>query len=194
MRVTKQVMAENNAKIVNEASILIREKGIEATSVSDVMGAAGLTHGGFYRHFASKEELVNAAIDKSSDSMSSDLELDISQRGAVPAITDFVSMYLSKQHVSDPGSGCIIAALSAEVDRGSKAHKERITKASEHLVKVFSSAFIGSQKGKLTKAAGLLAILVGTLVLARSTTNPRFLEDVLASGAQLAKSLIEEIS
>ena len=193
MRVTKQVMAGNNAKIVDEAARLFREKGIGATSVADVMGAAGLTHGGFYRHFSSKDELVTAAINKASDDMASDLENDISQHGAEQAIADFVRRYLSMQHVANPGKGCPIAALGAEVDRESKVHKEEIAYGAERLVSMLVRGFEGKPDEKHERAIGLLAVLVGTLVLARSTKNKRMMNKILTSGYQLAEFCIGRV-
>lgn len=190
MRVTKQAMASNNAKIVDEASRLFREKGIEATSVADVMGAAGLTHGGFYRHFSSKDGLVTAAINKASDDMASDLENDISQQGAKQAIADFVRRYLSAQHVANPGKGCPIASLGAEVDRGSKVHKGEIAYGTERLVNILVRGFEGKPDEKHAKAIGLLALLVGTLVLARSTKTKRMINEILTSGYRLAELCI----
>jgi len=189
MRVTKQVMADNNAKIVDEAARLFREKGIETTSVVDVMGAAGLTHGGFYRHFSSKNELVTAAINKAFDDMTSALENDISQQGAKQAVANFVCGYLSKQHVANPGKGCPIAALGAEVDR-SKTHKEGIANGAEQLVSILVQGFAGNPDEKKAKAIGLLAMLVGTLVLARSTKTKQAMDEILTSGYRLAEFCI----
>lgn len=193
MRVTKQVMAGNNAKIVDEAARLFREKGIEATSVADVMGAAGLTHGGFYRHFSSKDELVSAAINKASDDMASDLENDVLQHGAKQAIADFVRGYLSEQHVANPGKGCPIAALGAEVDRESKVHKKEIAYGAERLVSILVQGFAGNLDEKQAKAIGLLAVLVGTLVLARSAKTKRTMNEILTSGYRLAEFCIGRV-
>jgi len=190
MRVSKQVMAENNEKIVNEASRLFRENGIEATSVADVMGAAGLTHGGFYRHFASKDELTSAAIDKAFGEIINRLKSDIAQQGAAKAVDGFVRYYLSEHHVNSPGNGCPIAALGAEVDRQSKVHNREISRGSEQLLGLIAQAIEGTPEEARTKATGLLALLVGSLVLARSAKSKRAMNETLSSGHRLAKLCI----
>lgn len=187
MRVSKQVMAANNEKIVTEAARLFREKGIEATSVADVMGAAGLTHGGFYRHFRSKDELASAAIKKAFDDMANALENDITQKGAKQAIVDFVRRYLSERHVVKPGKGCPIAALGAEIYRESKVHREAITLGTEQLVSLLALGVEGDPDETHTKATGLLATLVGTLILARSAKSKRIMNEILSSGYRLAE-------
>ncbi len=180
-------MAANNSKIIDEAARLFREKGIEATGVADVMGAAGLTHGGFYRHFGSKDELVTAAINKASDDMVSKLEYEISLQGSRQAIADFARSYLSEKHVTNPGKGCPIAALGAEVDRESKVHKVEIANGAERLLELLAQGFEGKADEKQLKATGLLALLVGTVVLARSSKSKRVMNDVLTSGRRLAE-------
>ena len=187
MRVSKQVMAENNEKIVDEAARLFREKGIEPTSVAEVMGAAGLTHGGFYRHFNSKDELVYAAIQKASNDMANDLKNDIAQQGAKQAIAGFINKYLSEQHVANPGKGCPIAALSAETDRKPKIHKKAITQGTEQLINLLAQGIEGKPDEKQANAAGLLAVLVGTLILARTAKTKQVMNEILSSGHRLAK-------
>ncbi len=185
MRVSKQVMTENNAKIVDEAARLFREKGIEATSVADVMKAAGLTHGGFYRHFASKDKLAAAAIKKAFDDIASNLQNDIDRQGAKQAVADYVRSYLSEQHVCMPGKGCPIVALGAEVNRESKLQREAITLGTEQLVSLLALGVGGKQDEVQAKAVGLLAALVGTLILARSAETGLKMNDVLSSGYRL---------
>lgn len=187
MRVSKQVMKENNDKIVDEAARLFREKGLEATSVADVMGAAGLTHGGFYRHFSSKNELVSAAIKKSFNDIIFELRENIKTKGLEVAVTNYIRNYLSERHVNNPGTGCPIAALSAEIDRNSKVHRKAISSGSEQLVKILTPGIKGSLDEARTKAMGLISVLVGTLVLARSAKNKSAVKEVLLSGIQLAE-------
>ena len=187
MRVSKEVMEANNARIVTEAARIIREKGIEATSVAEVMAAAGLTHGGFYRHFASKEELVCAAIKKAFNELVNELEKAIERQGAKPAIGDFVQKYLSEHHVANPGIGCPIAALSGEIDRKLGVYQKEIDRGAGHLITLFTQGIDGEVSEKGRKATGLLAVLVGTLVLARSARTKSRMKEILVSGRQLAE-------
>ena len=187
MRVSKQVMAANNAKIVDEAARLFREQGIEATSVADVMEAAGLTHGGFYRHFASKDVLVAAAIKKAFDDITTNLQNDINRQGAQQAVTDYVRSYLSEKHVYMPGKGCPIVTLGTRIDRASRLQQEAITLGSERLQGLLVLGIEGEPDETHDKAVGLLATLVGTLILARSAETKLKVNDILASGYQLAE-------
>lgn len=192
MRVSKQVMAENNAKIVEQAAYLFRENGIEATSVADVMQAAGLTHGGFYRHFASKDELAAVAINKAFDEITTNLQNDIDRQGARQAVVDYVRSYLSEQHVRLPGKGCPIVALGAEVNRESRLQRQAITQGSERLVSLLVLGIEGASNEIHTKAEGVLAVLVGTLILARCAESQLKMNDILSSGHRLAELYISK--
>src|SRR3954451_8301985 len=120
MRRGREETAATRAKIVAAAARLFRARGIDATSVADVMSALGLTVGGFYRHFDSKEALVAEAIDAASrETSDSGLLLD---------------RYLSHAHRQHPGQGCPVAALCSEVGHASKATKKAFTAAIERLL------------------------------------------------------------
>lgn len=190
MRVSKQVMADNNAKIIEKAAFLFREKGIDATSVNDVMEAVGLTHGGFYRHFESKDDLVVTTIKKGFDDFACALEKSIIKKSARQATIDYVHRYLSEQHVANPGKGCFIAALGAEIERKTKAHQSVMTQGTEQLVCLLAQGIDGESSQKHDKAIGLLAVLVGTLILARNANTKNTVEEILSSGKSLAELYI----
>ena len=107
-RMSEAEKRKSHDRILDAASRLFRERGIEATSVSDVMKAAGLTHGGFYRHFGSKEELVGAAFRAAVEEVQSELRA---------ARQRYLALYLSTEHLCDRAHGCPLAALGAEVAR-----------------------------------------------------------------------------
>jgi len=168
MRRSQEDAAKTRARIVDEASRLFRARGIDATSVADVMSAAGLTVGGFYRHFDSKEDLVAEAIDAASR------ETTERQRASAASEDDdqllaLLDRYLSDAHRKHAGQGCPVAALCSEVAHGSKATKRAFTGALERLL-----TGIGAARGPRSKAdrAGALfaaSAAVGALVLARAT-------------------------
>jgi TetR/AcrR family transcriptional repressor of nem operon len=190
MRVSKQVMVENNSKIIEKAAQLFREKGIGSTSVVDVMKSAGLTHGGFYRHFNSKDELVTVAIQKAFNDLIKKLKNDIEQQGAKQAVTNFVSQYLTEQHVLNPRTGCPIATLGAEIDQKFKMHKKIITQGADQLITLFAQGIDSKSDESTSKAIGLLAVLVGSLVMARSAETKSVMDKILSSGNLLAMSCI----
>ncbi|TNC09687.1 TetR family transcriptional regulator, partial [Methylobacterium terricola] len=111
MRVTREQFQENRRRILDAAGRLFREKGFAAVTVAEVMEAAGLTHGGFYGHFASKEDLAAQAL-------AGALAPAPREPGAAPDLAGFVAAYLSAAHRDRPGAGCALAALGSEaVDR-----------------------------------------------------------------------------
>lgn len=187
MRVTKEEMAKNNAKIIVQAARLFREKGIEATSVAEVMGAADLTHGGFYRHFKSKDELVVAAIKYAIDYILKSLAQDIENKGAKNAVALYIDKYLSEDHVEDPGSGCPIASLSAEVTRLSDTIQNALSLSLQQLVTLLMQTQEGTKDEQHTQALKLLASLLGILTLARSTQQGKARQEILHTGKLLTK-------
>src|SRR5215472_9891190 len=113
MRYPVEETAAKHERIVKEASHLFRERGFENVSVGEVMKAAGLTHGAFYAHFASKEDLQAAAI-----AYGQKVSLERVQRSKKrTAKGSFADRYLSPQHRDNPGDGCTMAALGQEVAR-----------------------------------------------------------------------------
>ena len=189
MRVSKAVMAENNARIITEAARLFRENGIDTTSVAQIMEAAGLTHGGFYRHFESKEALVSAAIHKAFKDLAQPLADNIEKLGPEAALNRFVTTYLTPSHVAKPGKGCPLAAFSAEADRKGGVQQTALQQGRENFVALLAQGFTGTKKTQRTKARGLLALLVGSLVLARGATSPAALKEALAAGVAGAAAL-----
>src|SRR5437763_2311153 len=136
MRRSREEAAATRAKIVAVAARLFRAHGIDATSVADVMSALGLTVGGFYRHFDSKEALVTEAIDAASRE-TTDRDVTRSgprQRGEKAELASLLDRYLSHGHRQHPGQGCPVAALCSEVGHGSKETKKAFTRAMERLL------------------------------------------------------------
>src|SRR3954470_5396654 len=170
MRRGREETAATRAKIVAVAARLFRARGIDATSVADVMSALGLTVGGFYRHFDSKEALVAEAIDAASR------ETTDRQRtkSAAPEGDDRVELlsllegYLSHAHRQHPGQGCPVAALCSEVGHGSKATKKAFTGAIQRLLATVETA-IGCDPDRDRESVLFAAsAAVGAMVLARA--------------------------
>ena len=127
------------------ASRLLRERGLEGTSVADVMSDAGMTHGGFYKHFDSKEALVERALDDAFSAFVRALERADSDQ--VRAL--YRTYYLSRGHMAQPGMGCPVAALGAEVARGSNALKAAFGAGIRRVV----GALAGHRKGQRRRTA-----------------------------------------
>ena len=109
MRVTKAQAQANRAHIVATAAKLFRERGYDGVGVADLMGAAGFTHGGFYKHFPAKADLMAEAA-------ACGFEQSLEKTSTL-ASPEFVRHYLSREHRDAPGDGCIMAALCADAAR-----------------------------------------------------------------------------
>ena len=117
MRVSREAAQASRKRIIQEAARLMREKGVGSTSVADVMGAAGMTTGGFYKHFESKDDLAAAAVGAAFESILAPLQRSAEKSGPAPARAAYLRHYLSEAHVRNPGKGCPVAAMG--VDGGS---------------------------------------------------------------------------
>ena len=197
MRRSREDTAETRAKIVAVAARLFRARGIDATSVADVMSALGLTVGGFYRHFDSKEALVAEAIEAASRETS---ERYVAKPGSQPgsvdgqASVDLVSLldgYLSDGHRKHAGQGCPVVALCSEVGHGSRETKKAFTGAMERLLTTVDAAIgraaggAGADRETVLFAA---SAAVGAMVLARATHDEALAGELLSA---VRKRLVE---
>lgn len=177
MRVSREEKAQSRVRIIDAAARLFRARGLDGASVADVMQEAGLTHGGFYRHFASKNELVVAALDRAFDTFLKDVE-----DGADPeaAVARFRRKYLSDGHLAHVGEGCPLPSLGADVSRADGDVRQAFTRGVQRLAAVFVRRKSGPAAGARADALREVAMLVGAVVLARAST-PEVARDVLAA-------------
>src|SRR5579864_1433766 len=119
MRYSREHKAQTHARIVRRASVKLREKGAHGIGVADLMKDAGLTHGGFYAHFASREALVIEAFTHAMDRSTERWRKLAEQVPPEKRLARVVNSYLTTIHRDDPGSGCAIPALGAEIARES---------------------------------------------------------------------------
>ena len=172
MRYPVEETAAKHERIVKEASRLFRERGFENVSVGEVMKAAGLTHGAFYAHFGSKEELQAAAI-----AYGQEVSLDRLQRSKrKKSKGSFTDAYLSPRHRDNPGDGCTMAALAQEVARSTPELKAAFEQGLEDMLSV--------EGGDRKEAIFLVAAMIGGVVLARAVQDPRFSNEILTSVRQ----------
>src|SRR5271166_5114758 len=173
MRYPVEETAAKHERIVKEASRLFRERGFENVSVGEVMKAAGLTHGAFYAHFGSKEELQAAAV-----AYGQKVSLGRAQRSKSikKSKGSFADRYLSRWHRDNPGDGCTMAALAQEVARSTPELKAAFEQGLENLL---------SAKGADRKEAIFwTAAMMGGVVLARAVQDPRLSDEILRSVRQ----------
>jgi TetR/AcrR family transcriptional repressor of nem operon len=127
MRLSREAKAQHHEEITSAASKMLRERGIERTSVIDLMQAVGLTHGGFYRHFKSKDELVASSASKAFEEVVQRFEKRTAEAGPQAALIAYVLEYLSDCHRDDPALGCMISACGSEASRQSEIVREAFT-------------------------------------------------------------------
>ena len=172
MRYPVEETAAKHERIVKEASRLFRERGFDNVTVGDVMNAAGLTHGAFYAHFDSKEELQAAAVAYGQKVSLGRAQRSKSKKGK----GSFADRYLSPRHRDDPGDGCTMAALAQEVARSTPEIKSALEQGLEEIL----SARGGDRKEAIFQAAAMM----GGVVLARAVQDPRLSDEILRSVRQ----------
>jgi TetR/AcrR family transcriptional regulator, transcriptional repressor for nem operon len=172
MRYPVEETAAKHERIVKVASRLFRERGFENVSVAEVMKAAGLTHGAFYAHFASKEELQAAAV-----AYGQKVSLERVQRNkALRTKGSYADRYLSPRHRDNPGDGCTMAALGQEVARSAPELKAAFERGLQEILSV--------EDGDRKEAIFQTAALLGGVVLARAVQDPRLSDEILRSVRQ----------
>ncbi|WP_434674526.1 TetR/AcrR family transcriptional regulator [Pseudomonas sp. R1-15] len=160
MRVTKAQAQANREHIVETASVLFRERGFDGIGVADLMAAAGFTHGGFYKHFGSKADLMaEASANSLSQSLASTGELDVA---------GFFAMYLSREHRDARGHGCTMAALCGDAARQSDELKATFASGVESTLASLEKKLGTQEEGGRAKMLGLLAQAIGAIMLSRA--------------------------
>ena len=191
MRQSKEVMAESRTRILSNAARLFRERGINAVSVVDVMQASGMTHGGFYKHFASKDQLVSEAVKSAFDMITSEIDREAETMGLPVAVSRYVNRYVSEWHLNNAGYGCPVAALGGEIARSGHAVKTAYDAGVEAVRDRVASGAFGNHADARDRAVMLLMSMTGTVVTARATENPELRKTILAAGAQSARQQLE---
>jgi TetR/AcrR family transcriptional regulator, transcriptional repressor for nem operon len=184
MRVSRQKAAENRERIIDAAGALFREKGFDGIGVADIMKAAQLTHGGFYGHFASKDDLVAQASQRAMARAAMNWT-NVTASAPKNPYAALLEHYLSPRHRDDPGHGCAFAALSAEAARCGKPVRSAFASGLEGLIEIITKAVPGrSKSGRRRKAVAAVAELVGALMLARAVDDPALSNEILDAAKQ----------
>lgn len=165
MRVSREEMAKSHQRIIQGAASLMRRNGLETTSVNDVMSEAGLTHGGFYRHFESKDALIDAALEAAFGEALQTIE-ETDSEGGVEA---YFSHYLSEAHLQHPELGCPVAALAVDVSRAGDGVKRVFTAGLDKVIDRLADAGDGDLSENRQAALVRFATLVGAVVIARAS-------------------------
>jgi len=178
--------------ILASASKLLRERGIAGTSVSDVMRGAGLTVGGFYAHFESKEALFAETLRRSFRELWRQLATSAQAERAKDRAVSVVRRYLSRAHRDTPEAGCPLPASVAEVARGDASLRtvlaEELSASADMLAKVFGGGSEARQR-----ALGAMALMYGGLALARATKGAALSDELLKAARAFGGDALEAL-
>jgi len=179
-RSTTRSKEATHERIVEAGARAIRRCGYDGIGIADIMKQAGLTHGGFYAHFASREAMLAEVTDRAgAEAIATFLRI----AAAVPAeqsLQALLRAYLSKEHVRNPEIGCPVAALGTEIPRQAPAVRRAATRRIKEMIDVVSrqSADWG-QPGAYVRALATVATMIGAVVLARAVDEEPLSESVL---------------
>ena len=162
-------------QLVTEASEAIRRDGPDRVSVAAIMGHVGLTHGGFYAHFKSKDDLIATAIDEMFDQTSQSFAKRTANRPPAEALAKYIDSYLSKTHVEQVQTGCPLPAMAGDVARlGPKARKRFAAGAERQChnsARLFREIGYGDEEA-VNLASSLMAEMSGAIAIARAVHTP----------------------
>lgn len=170
MRVSREQMGENRRRILDAAGRLFREKGFDAVSVAEVMNAAGLTHGGFYGHFNSKDDLVAQTL----------AHVLSAGAGGEADLRAYLDAYLSPNHRDNAADGCPTAGLAADIRHQTAAARAAMTEGFRSQIDRIDEALSRVSPADRRRAAiGTWAAMVGAMILARAIDDPALSDEVL---------------
>jgi TetR/AcrR family transcriptional repressor of nem operon len=174
MRKSREEAARTRKRIVTAASKEFRKNGIVATGLNNLMSAAGLTHGGFYKHFESKDQLVAEACAEAVKTILEMLAAAASEKGGAAAA------YLSTGHRDSPASGCPLAAIGSELARSDEKTRAAATAGFLKLVEIMAGQF-GKIPAAIARRRALVAAstMIGALTMSRIVTDPELSAEIL---------------
>lgn len=190
MRVSRVQAAENRETVINVASRLFRERGFDGIGLKDLMEAAGLTQGAFYKQFASKEDLAVQASRRAMESASGRWEAATAKNPDDP-LGAVIAFYLSADHRNEKLDGCPIAALGSDVARQGDDVKAAFEVGIKQHLEMLSQMIAGPDGEQPdSKAMAILSTMVGAVTLSRVVTDPDLAQAFLdAAVKQVGESL-----
>lgn len=182
--------AASHERIVKIAAARIRRDGVDDLAVANLMSEAGLTHGGFYRHFKSRDDLVAEAVALALAQGSARTRAAAS-KGGLPALRTIIDGYLSTSHRDNPETGCAVAALAEDVTRASDRTRDAYAGQVLEYLELLAGLAPGDDPGDSHLAVLTLSALVGALSIARAVGDPDLSARILKETAASLKSLSE---
>jgi TetR/AcrR family transcriptional repressor of nem operon len=186
---SQDTKAETHDRIVRIASRRFRERGLDGIGVAEVMKEAGLTVGGFYKHFDSRDELVAEAVSAAFGRWQLQVEQGEAE-GRPFTLTKLVDSYLSERHRDDPGAGCAIGALSGEIARSSQKTRAATTVEIQRALELIAGLVAGrTTKARRAQAIVAYSALVGAISLSRVVADEELSKEILST---VRKALVEK--
>jgi TetR/AcrR family transcriptional repressor of nem operon len=182
---SREDKAKNHDRIVEVAAARIRESGTVTPGVAEIMKSAGLTHGGFYKHFGSRDELVVEAVDRAL--ADGDEAMRSVTNGADDPLAAFVDWYASAEHRDNPAEGCAVVALGSDApradDRVRAAYRQQIERYLAELERLH-----GGGEDARRRAIASLTSLVGGVLVARAVDDTALSDEILRTVRETVKS------
>lgn len=181
MNAKEEQKARSHATILESAAHLLRERGISGARVADIMKGAGLTVGGFYAHFASKEALMDEVLERAAASMRERLFARLDEKPAEDRAEVVLKRYLSAAHREDTERGCPFPAVVGEVGTTADEHRQVLGKQIEAMARELEAHLPDTRRGipRRYLALGLVALMYGGLSISRAVRGTDLSDEVL---------------
>lgn len=177
---TKQIASSRkeitHTRIVETAARAIRRSGYDGTGVADIMKEAGLTHGGFYAHFASRDAMLAEAADRAGEETIAIAKKIFAEVPEDQALQALMQVYLSNEHMANIETGCSLAALGSEMPRQAPEVRKASTCRIKEMIGLIKNKLAG-QSNAYEKALVMVSTMVGTLLLSRAVDDAELSED-----------------
>ena len=184
LRLTKEQAEQNRRSIVETASRMFRLQGLENVAVADVMKETGFTHGGFYNHFKSKDELATEAVANAFDHAANNLSEEIASGDDLQkALNGFLTRYLGAAHRDTSTGGCPASAFPVDAARSGKDVQAAFAEGVEAYLEIFAAQMGGDKREARQRAVALLSGIVGAVLLSRAVKkgDPGLSDELLSS-------------
>ncbi len=187
MRYSKDHKAETHERIVKNASVRLRERGAAGLGVAELMKDAGLTHGGFYAHFPSRDALISEAFAHAMQQTTGRWRKRAEQAPEGKRLASIVNGYLSTEHRDDAGNGCALPSLGVEASRANQKIRKAFANKLEEMVEVVAEQFKDlPPKAARREAIAVISTMMGAIVLARTAGTGEFSDEILSAGRYAA--------
>ncbi|MFJ2033492.1 TetR/AcrR family transcriptional regulator [Streptosporangium sp. NPDC087985] len=177
--------AASRERVLSIAARKVRAEGVSRPAIADIMEEAGLTHGGFYKHFASRDDLIAQAAALALAEGEAKMEKSARKNRDEPQ-TGLIDAYLRKHHRDSPGTGCALVTLGAAAARGDHSFKQAYEKQVRSYLDLIADLDDDPAKGR-AEAMLTLSALVGAMLMARAVNDPEFSDELLSNVAERLK-------